>query len=360
VEPIAPVVRSRTVRGPSGRLLALAAGTAAATLLPAAGGAGTSSRPAQRAAALRSDNTVLAARSSRTLLGLYSLDARLDSARAQLATLNAEAAGLERRRAEVRTQIRIAQHALVVSERRLGERLRALYEQGGPDPLAVLFGASSLDEAITVLDDLNRTAVQDKDVIAQTRAARRTLRRLSHGLAARDAHVRALRDAAAATAAALESARAERAAYLARIAAQQRLNRTQISSLETQAQAVAARAHTLTAAQPVVPTEAVVVAPAPPPAVVPAPVAGGRTLTVEATGYSMSGRTATGAPVGYGVVAVDPSVIPLGSRMTIPGYGEGVAADTGGAVRGATIDLWFPSTAQALAWGRRTVTITVH
>jgi 3D (Asp-Asp-Asp) domain-containing protein len=46
--------------------------------------------------------------------------------------------------------------------------------------------------------------------------------------------------------------------------------------------------------------------------------------------------------------------------MTIPGYGEGVAADTGGAVQGAAIDLWFPSTAQALAWGRRTVTIRLH
>ena len=60
-----------------------------------------------------------------------------------------------------------------------------------------------------------------------------------------------------------------------------------------------------------------------------------------------------------GVVAVDPSVIPLGTRMAIPGYGLGIAADTGGAVVGSTIDVWFPTTAQALAWGRRTVTITV-
>ncbi|MDQ5820086.1 MAG: 3D domain-containing protein, partial [Actinomycetota bacterium] len=85
-----------------------------------------------------------------------------------------------------------------------------------------------------------------------------------------------------------------------------------------------------------------------------------RTLTVTATGYSIHGRTATGAPTGPGIVAVDPGVIPLGTRMTIPGYGEGVAADTGGAIRGATIDLWFPTVAQARAWGRRTVTITLH
>ena len=88
--------------------------------------------------------------------------------------------------------------------------------------------------------------------------------------------------------------------------------------------------------------------------------AGGRTLVVSATGYSLPGHTATGLPVGSGIVAVDPTVIPLGTRMTIPGYGEGVAADVGSGVRGATIDLWFPTVAQAYAWGRRTVTITLH
>ena len=83
-------------------------------------------------------------------------------------------------------------------------------------------------------------------------------------------------------------------------------------------------------------------------------------MTVVATGYSVDGTTATGLPAGWGTIAVDPSLIPLGTRMTIPGYGSGVAADTGSAVQGATIDLWFPSLAQARAWGRRTVTITLH
>ena len=45
--------------------------------------------------------------------------------------------------------------------------------------------------------------------------------------------------------------------------------------------------------------------------------------------------------------------------MSIPGYGEGTAADVGSG-RGAMIDLWFPTIAQALAWGRRTVTVTLH
>jgi len=90
------------------------------------------------------------------------------------------------------------------------------------------------------------------------------------------------------------------------------------------------------------------------------PVAAPSAITVSATGYSLSGTTATGIPVGYGVAAVDPSVIPLGTHITVPGYGEAIAADTGGSVVGATIDLWFPSEAAANAWGRRTVTIVLH
>ena len=78
------------------------------------------------------------------------------------------------------------------------------------------------------------------------------------------------------------------------------------------------------------------------------------------TGYCLSGTTATGIPVGWGVAAVDPRVIPLGTHLTIPGYGEAVAADTGGSIVGGRIDLWFPSCAQAGGWGSQSVTIALH
>jgi 3D (Asp-Asp-Asp) domain-containing protein len=81
---------------------------------------------------------------------------------------------------------------------------------------------------------------------------------------------------------------------------------------------------------------------------------------VDAVAYHLKGRTASGLPVGVGVIAVDPTVIPLGTRVFVPGYGSAVAADVGSAIKGAIIDLWMPSTAQALAWGRRTVTITIY
>jgi 3D (Asp-Asp-Asp) domain-containing protein len=90
------------------------------------------------------------------------------------------------------------------------------------------------------------------------------------------------------------------------------------------------------------------------------PPSGTRTLVVDAVAYHLPGVTASGIPVGPGVIAVDPAVIPLGTRVFVPGYGPAVAADVGSAVRGALIDLWMPSTADALAWGRRTVTITIY
>ncbi len=90
-----------------------------------------------------------------------------------------------------------------------------------------------------------------------------------------------------------------------------------------------------------------------------APVAGGRTLNVQAYAYALTGRTASGRYTAPGIVAVDPRVIPLGSKLYIPGYGWGVAADTGGAILGNKIDVWFPSTSQCYQWGVRNVTIQV-
>ena len=83
-------------------------------------------------------------------------------------------------------------------------------------------------------------------------------------------------------------------------------------------------------------------------------------VKVDAVAYSLPGRTALGIPVRKGVVAVDPQLIPLGTKLHVPGYGPGIAADVGSAIKGRIIDLWFPTLEKARAWGRRTVTITVY
>jgi 3D (Asp-Asp-Asp) domain-containing protein len=73
--------------------------------------------------------------------------------------------------------------------------------------------------------------------------------------------------------------------------------------------------------------------------------------------YGCSGRTAIGLPAGPGIVAVDPRVIPLGTRLYIPGYGFALAGDTGGDIVGDRVDLGFASYRAAVDFGRREVTV---
>ncbi|HEU4965139.1 MAG TPA: 3D domain-containing protein [Bacilli bacterium] len=85
-----------------------------------------------------------------------------------------------------------------------------------------------------------------------------------------------------------------------------------------------------------------------------------REINMSASAYSMPGeRTATGTITGHGTVAVDPSVIPLGTKLYIEGYGYGVACDVGGAIKGNRIDLHFDTRQQALQFGRRTVKVYI-
>ncbi|MGI6610281.1 MAG: G5 domain-containing protein [Limnochordia bacterium] len=74
---------------------------------------------------------------------------------------------------------------------------------------------------------------------------------------------------------------------------------------------------------------------------------------------SGAGITYTGIKATKGVVAVDPRVIPLGSRLYIPGYGEALAADTGSAIKGLRIDLCYESRREALQFGRRVVKVYI-
>ncbi len=87
-------------------------------------------------------------------------------------------------------------------------------------------------------------------------------------------------------------------------------------------------------------------------------------LTMEASAYlpgdgNGDGVTALGIPATYGVAAVDPRVIPLGTRLYVEGYGEAIAADTGGAIRGSKIDLCMEDYNEAMSFGRRDVTVYI-
>jgi 3D (Asp-Asp-Asp) domain-containing protein len=300
---------------------------------------------------LHERQAALAGRSHAALLSLYALDSRLARARSELTALQGREDALRAEQDRVRRAAAVVEGNLRVSQRLLGDRLRALYEEGEPDAIAVLLGATSLDDAVTRLDELERSARLGAQAATDARDGRTKLRGLALELAARVREIQTLSDQVRRTTSALGAARERRVAYLAALARQSRLTKRQVQKLDSHAQRVVEKAQQVQASAQ---NGAGATSAAP------SVAEGAKTLTVTATGYSLPGHTATGLPVGPGIVAVDPSVIPLGTRLTIPGYGEGVAADTGGAVQGLTIDLWFPTLADALAWGRRTLTITLH
>ena len=299
---------------------------------------------------LRAENDSIAARSQSALLDLYSLERRLARAEARVTDLRSREAALERDRAAAQHRLQIARADVAEAERRLGLRLSDLYVQGEVDPIAVLLAAESLDDALSAVDGLTRMADQDGSILRQLRDARRELRDSLRAFSERQAALDRVLGQAEAEQASLAAARAERAAYVAGLASRQALNAAQIDRLSDQAE----RASESTPVEP---------APAPQPTPQPTPGPrnpGGSPMTVDVVAYCGGVGTASGLPLGWGTVAVDTGIFPFGTKMYIPGYGDGVAADRGSAIVGKIIDIWFPTCAQARAWGRKTLTITVY
>jgi peptidoglycan DL-endopeptidase CwlO len=310
--------------------------------------------PTPSVGSLQADDAALAAKSRAAVLDLYSLDERLATAQQRLAALDGAGRQLVAERASLRHELRLARLDVHLSQVRLATRLRFIYDHGSTSSLDVLMGAKSLEDAMVQLDDFNRVAAANADVVVEVHSAQTQMIQLRRQLGIRERTLAATTAAAARTVTELEQLHADRVAYLAQLTSRRAVDAAGIAQLTAQAQAAVVRSEMLVA-----PAQPDIVAPESSPVSVIAS-SGAQTLTVSATAYDLQGRTSTGLPVGWGIAAVDPSVIPLGTHIVVPGYGVAVAADTGSSVVGATIDLWFPSEAQADAWGRRTVTIDVE
>ena len=261
----------------------------------------------------------------------------------------------------------VVRRSLKASQDRVAALLRALYIQGEPDPLSVILGATSLEEAVAGIDGLTRATAQNRRLSVEARLRARDLGRLRARLLVERARLAGAENAARVGLARLEKAVAGRSATVAAVRRARSLTAQRLAALEEQARVAQRRSDEITSNTAVAPapsataraeTDAASGAAATAPAT--SPTAGTRTLVADVVAYHLPGKTASGLPVGVGVIAVDPNVIPLGTRVFVPGYGPAVAADVGSAIKGNIIDLWMPSTAQALAWGRRSVTITIY
>jgi 3D (Asp-Asp-Asp) domain-containing protein len=386
-------------------VLAMAVATLVLLSHPPSGGA----RRGPSISRLRALDAALVAKSRSALLNLYAIDSQLTAADAQLGALRERARILGAQRGRVELQVRAAARSHRFALERAAARLDDLYDYGSSaSPLDIVLGADTVAQALTRLDDVADVDNADTVVIEQLHATQLHLAQVSHELHLRETELALTTRAASDTVAELEHTQAQRTSYLSDLQDQHDYTSDEITRLDEQVKAAqqraailaaqhqralarAARAAALeraaveasrpaaTATSATTTTNTDVLTPTPtttgipvgssapsaaipPAATTPAPptAVGTQTITVVATGYDLAGTTATGIPVGYGVAAVDPSVIPLGSHMDIPGYGDAVAADTGGSIVGDRIDLWFPNAGLADAWGIRTVTIEVY
>lgn len=306
---------------------------------------------------LNTRSAQLERRSHDALLELYSIDTRLERARARIALLDTQKAQIERQSAETRVSLRLARRAIAATQRTLGDRARALYESGEMnDPIAIMLGAESIDDAVTRLESIQQIAHQQNLILRQATRAQTRLVRLKANLAKRTAALDRLRSAAEASAGSLEAARSAKADTIHRLRSARALTSRQLANVSTQATHAATKSVQTESQSAATQTTTTTSGTSPSTG---GSVKSGQRLTVSATCYCLKGSTASGLPIGPGIIATDPTVIPLGTRVSVPGYGNAVAADTGSAVKGLTIDLWVESCAKASAFGRQTLTITI-
>ncbi len=325
------------------------------------------------------DLTAIRTAKRSTLLELYAVESSLARARAALAHNTRRDQALAQTRARALVRAAVIRRSLAATHERIATLLRRLYVEGGAEPIAVLLGARSLHAMLDGVDTLERATRRNRDLAAEARRRAAALRHELAGLARSRAELATSRARSKRLAMSLEAAAVAKRSTVDALRRRENLTLARAAALESRARAAERASRRLTppkskppptrepaplespaSSSRAAPTDVVTedAAPAAPPAQ--APEDGTYTLVVDAVAYHLPGHTASGLPVGVGVIAVDPTVIPLGTRVFVPGYGPAVAADVGSAIKGPIIDLWMPSTAAARAWGRRTVTITVY
>jgi 3D (Asp-Asp-Asp) domain-containing protein len=331
------------------RLVSVAALVAAATCVTSTTGAN----------AATTSSASLTAHERQVLYEIYADDTAIARARAAADRVSAQVATIDRGLGRARLERDLARNALHSAQTRLAFRLAAWYREGSPpDAVEIFLGARSLSSAIDQVQLWHRATHMDRSVIIETTDARARYALATSSLASARARAEEHHRALIEQVGELERARAARSALLDTLRRRARTDeRRRLVALAERAARATRRTQRISPPPPSNdPTPVVQLAPTPAPPTT--PVHSGSSLLVSSTAYALQGTTATGLPVGQGMCAVDPSVIPLGTRFEVPGYGSCLAADTGSAIVGDRIDVWVPSEAAAASWGRRDVTIT--
>ncbi len=295
--------------------------------------------PAVPAGANRPGSLLYAPQNSGAVAELVTLEEALARAQARLAQVKADIASQKSNLAGLESRLSGLQDKAGQLRRTIEARMVSLYKHSNPSMAEIIVTSDDLSQVLDLQEYSTRLASDD---IKQIQAAIAEMGQLSSSLneleASRD-QLAELERQAAAEVDRINRQVAQRKQLLAAAPDAQ--------SLQQEVGDVRQRVDEINSGQPA-----------------PSDLRPGRTLLMKATAYSpqepgLDDHTASGIPARYGVVAVDPTVIPLGTRLLVEGYGEAIAGDTGSAIKGLRIDLCFDTLAECEAYGVRMVRVTV-
>lgn len=257
------------------------------------------------------------------------------------------------------------------------KRLRALYiSGGGSNYLDVILGSKTLSDFVSSLDSISTIMKYDNNLASQLKEQTDNIAKQKDALNNENKRLSALKSSNEATLANLNNDIKQQNQLLVQATAKENnliAQQKAREAAEAAAAQAAEKARELAAQQAANANASKQVASNSPtstssPTVInrggSSPIGFSNVLDMQATAYSDDGFTASGArtsrnPNGYSTIAVDPRVIPLGSRVYVEGYGYAIASDIGGAIQGNIIDLFLPSNDEANNWGRRSVKVYI-
>lgn len=277
-----------------------------------------------------------------TVREVVTLDREIADIDGRLSSLSRQSAGLGEQIRSAQAEVDAGREKLGVKRRALAQRARSIYVNGRASNIEMLFSSQDFSDFLSRTDLVGKVTAQDAKMIKSVRNESERIERSLAELERKNSEVEGLKKELSGKRSRLEKARAEKNEVLSRAGEE----RQAVEQRSTEIEARMRELNPPRAAEPVTgnPT--------------------GRFLTMMATAYcplepGLSYATASGMRAQRGVVAVDPRVIPLGTRVRVEGYGNAIAGDTGSAIKGMRIDVCFDTLEEMNAYGWRVVRVEI-
>lgn len=273
------------------------------------------------------------------------IDEEINSLSGRLANLEEKSLALKDSIGSVEAEVSGKKKRLSDKRKALSVRVRGIYVNGRANNIDMLLASSDLSDFLQRADFLKKVTSQDAKLIKSVKAESLELEGSLAELKRRGREVGSLYSELKSKRARLTESRSEKRKLLAAAGESSEEVQQQSRQVESKMEEINR------------PAQAPV--PSPKPA-----RHSGRFMTMVATGYSpqepgLDDHTASGMKATHGVVAVDPSVIPLGTRLNVEGYGYAIAGDTGSAIKGNRIDLCFDTLEEVNSYGWRHITVEI-